>query len=179
MNMMSTTSIRRTARWVAVHRLSHPSRALLLLLGVLSLHCASTVPHNTITLPCSIEGGKALNEAQQYLARLGFQKKVLLPDSGYFRTKALKTGSVATSASGKPSWYVFEVIHKNEKLSVRAFNLIPKPNSEAMKFNLSPEDESGTEEDPVMPGDRFHMMIVEPFIDHMKSTCEQGGSGTR
>lgn len=179
MSMMNTTSIRRTARWIGAYRLSHPIQTLLLLFGVLSLHCASTVPYNTITLPCSIESSKALHEAQQHLARLGFQQKVFLPDSGYFRTKAMKTGSVATSASGKPSWYVFEVIHKNEKLSVRAFNLIPKPNSEAMKFNVSPEDESGTEENPVMPGDRFHMMIVEPFIDHMKNACEKGGSGTR
>lgn len=138
--------------------------------AVLFLHCGTT-GYNTYDVPCSKERPIIAKEARSFLARMGFAEKVFTPDSGYYRTRAIKVESVSETVSGGPKWFMMEVRHTGTMIHVGAFELIPDRHSEAARLAQSPEDEPKTEEDPIMPGDRFFIKVVQPLLDHLTEVC--------
>lgn len=165
---------------VTIHRSHNEHRHQLLTLsiilavlavGMFAGGCAASAGHNAVQIACAKPRAQALNEAKLYLQRLGFVEKTFLPDSGYYRTKALEAQNVAQALSGKGMWYVFEVRSNDQMLSIRPVSLIADPRSDAALHNRSPEDDARTEEEPILPGNRYYTLVVQPFIEHMTEYC--------
>jgi hypothetical protein len=140
------------------------------IVAVLFLHCGTT-GYNTYDMPCGKPRNDVVTEARNILAKLGLEQKTAIPDSGYFRTKALKVQSV--SEGDTPRWFMVEMHYTGSVIQVGAFELVPDGRSEARRMGTSPEDDANTEEVLLRPGDRFFLKVVQPFMDRMKEWCAQ------
>jgi hypothetical protein len=142
-----------------------------LLLGVITA-CGSSSRFNSITVPCTKPPSEVLRNTRDYLLLFGFEQRSYNPDSGYYRTSAKKVQTVSQISSHAPLWYTVEIRCHDNVVEVAGYSLIYGRNSQAIQFGASPEFESQTEEEGIIPGSRAYGYLIMPLVEHIKDYCD-------
>jgi hypothetical protein len=135
--------------------------------------CGSTSRYNAISIPCARPYEEILRSAREQLLSKGFSPSVYRPDSGYYRTAAKKVQTVSEISSQTPLWFVVEVRCLQDHVEVAGYSLIYGKHSQALQFGTSPENESQTEEEGIIPGTRAYSAIIYPLVEHLREFCRE------
>ena len=133
--------------------------------------CGSTSRFNVMKVPCSKTHEEVVRAARDFLLSKGFNQRTFLPDSGYYKTAARKVETVSEKMNHAPLWYTVEVQCRQDVVEISGYSLIYGRNSQAREFGASPENESQTEEEGIVPGTRAFTAIIVPIMDYLREFC--------